>query len=46
MKKEYFSPEFELVKFQFEDVILAGSLTDVPEVGDSNGDKVDGFEEE
>ena len=39
MKKEYFSP-------QFEDVILVGSLTDVPEVGDSNGDKVDGFEEE
>jgi hypothetical protein len=46
MKKEYFSPEFELVKFQFEDVILVGSLTDVPEVGDSNGDKIDGFEEE
>ena len=27
MKKEYFSPEFELVKFQFEDVILVGTLS-------------------
>ena len=46
MKKEYFSTEFELVKFQFEDVILVGSLTDVPEVGDNDGNKIDGFEEE
>lgn len=41
MKKEYFSPEFELVKFQFEDVILVGSLTDVPEVNKNDGDDVD-----
>ena len=46
MKKEYFSPEFELVKFQFEDVILVGSLTDVLEVGDNDGNKIDGIEEE
>lgn len=26
MKKEYSSPEFELVKFKFEDIILTGSL--------------------
>lgn len=43
MKKEYFSPEFELVKFKFEDIILTGSLTDVPEVNKNDGDDV-GFE--
>ena len=31
MKKEYSSPEFELVKFKFEDIILTGSLDDTPE---------------
>ena len=39
MKKEYFSPEFELVKFKFEDIILTGSLIDdVPEVTKNDGD--------
>lgn len=44
MKKEYFSPEFELVKFKFEDIILMGSLIDdVPEVTKNDGDDF-GFE--
>ena len=39
MKKEYFSPEFELVKFKFEDIILTGSLIDdVPGVTKNDGD--------
>lgn len=40
MKKEYFSPEFELVKFKFEDIILTDS---VPEVNKNDGDDF-GFE--
>lgn len=32
MKKEYSSPEFELVEFKFEDIILTGSLDDTPEL--------------
>ncbi len=38
MKKEYSSPEFELVKFKFEDIILTGSLDDTPEATKSDGD--------
>ena len=37
MKKEYSSPEFELVKFKFEDIILTGSLDDTPEATKSDG---------
>ena len=33
MKKEYSSPEFE-----FEDIILTGSLDDTPEATKSDGD--------
>ena len=44
MKKEYFSPEFELVKFKFEDIILTGSLIDdVTEVTKNDVDDF-GFE--
>lgn len=46
MKKEYFSPEFELVKFKFEDIILTGSLDDTPEDNKNYGNEIDGFEEE
>mgnify|MGYP004733150081 FL=1 len=47
MKKEYFSPEFELVKFKFEDIILTGSLTDnLPEEGSNTGDDVGAFEKQ
>ena len=38
MKKKYSSPEFELVKFKFEDIILTGSLDDTPENNESGGD--------
>ena len=38
MKKEYSSPEFELVKFKFEDIILTGSLDGTPEATKSDGD--------
>lgn len=39
MKKEYSSPEFELVKFKFEDIILTGSLDDdTPEIAATGGD--------
>ena len=38
MKKEYSYPEFELVKFKFEDIILTGSLDDTPEATKSDGD--------
>ena len=44
MKKEYSSPEFELVKFKFEDIILtdssgsSGSLDgDTPEIVATDG---------
>lgn len=40
MKKEYFSPEFELVKFKFEDIILKESD---PEFGGNDGNDF-GFE--
>ncbi len=39
MKKEYSSPEFEVVKFKFGDIILTGSLDDgTPEIPKSDGD--------
>ena len=41
MKKEYFSPEFELVKFKFEDIILKESGD--PEFGGNDGNDF-GFE--
>lgn len=44
MKKEYFSPEFELVKFKFEDIILKESGE--PEFGVSGGDDVSAFEKQ
>lgn len=45
MKKEYFSPEFELVKFKFEDIILTGSLNDTPEDKNNYGNEIGDFEE-
>ena len=41
MKKEYFSPEFELVKFKFEDIILKESGD--PEFAGNDGNDF-GFE--
>lgn len=39
MKKDYISPELEIVKFKFENVILTASLDDgEPEETKSNGD--------
>ena len=38
MKKKNSSPEFELVKFKFEDIILTGSLDDTPEATKNDGD--------
>lgn len=47
MKKEYFSPEFELVKFKFEDIILTASpVDDTPEINKGDGDDVSAFEKQ
>lgn len=43
MKKEYFSPEFELVKFEFEDINLTDSVLGVNK---NDGDDVNAFEKQ
>ena len=43
MKKEYFSPEFELVKFEFEDI---NEYHSVSGVNKNDGDDVNAFEKQ
>lgn len=41
MKKNYSSPELEIVKFHLSDVVLASPTESIPEIIATEGDEID-----